>query len=52
MRIEPWGGGLSGRRIEASSRELNDGGHLFVGQVKPLHDFADRGSCFQIVKHN
>jgi hypothetical protein len=52
MSIKPWGGRLSGWRIEASSRELNDGGHLFVGQVKPIHDFADRGSGFQIVKHN
>jgi hypothetical protein len=32
--------------IETSRREFKHGHNLFLRQVKPLHDFIDRGSGF------
>jgi hypothetical protein len=52
MSIDPWGGGLHRRRVKASRRKFDHGNHLLVGQMKPLHNLVDRGSCFQIVKDN
>jgi hypothetical protein len=52
MSIDRWGEGLHRQRVKASRRKFDHGDHLFVGQMKPLHDFVDRGSYFQIVKNN
>src|ERR1035437_4843635 len=52
MSIDCWGGGLRRWHVKASRRKFDHGKHLFVGQMKPLHDLADRGSDFQIVKDN
>jgi hypothetical protein len=52
MSIEHWAGGLESRRVKASRCEFDDGGYLIVGQMKPLHDFVDRGARLQVVKNN
>jgi len=38
-------------RVEASRSELQYGLNLLARNVKPVHDFLDAGSCFQILKH-
>jgi hypothetical protein len=52
MSIDRWGVRLRRWHIKASSRKLDHGNHLFVGQMKPFHDLVDGGSGFQIVKDN
>src|SRR5271157_1212319 len=52
MSIDRWGGGLYLWRVKASRRKFDHGHHLFLGQMKPLHNLVDRGSHFQIVKDN
>jgi hypothetical protein len=52
MSIDPGGGGLDRWRVKASGRKFDHGDHLFVGQMKPIHDLLDRGPRFQIVKDN
>src|ERR1017187_7820329 len=52
MSIGHGDGGLHRKRIKASRRKFNHRNHLFAGQMKPLHDLADRGSHFQIVEDN
>src|ERR1039458_10553086 len=52
MSIGHWGGRLCRKRIKASRRKFNHCNHLFVGQLEPLHDLADRGTHLQNVKDN
>jgi hypothetical protein len=52
MSIGHLGGLLHSWRVKASRRKFDHGNHLFMGQMKPFHDLADRGSYLQIVKNN
>jgi hypothetical protein len=53
MSIGPVGWLLQARgRVKAPRRELDRRYHLFMRQMKPLHNLVDRGSHFQIVKNN
>jgi hypothetical protein len=41
MNIDGGGGVLRRWRIQAASSKFNHGDHLFVGQMKPIHDLVD-----------
>jgi hypothetical protein len=40
------------RRVKAPSREFDHRDNLFMGQMEPINNFADRGPYFQIVEDN
>src|ERR1019366_722629 len=52
MSIGHLGGRREGRRVQASRREFDHRHNLLMRQMEPLHNLADRGSHFQIVKDN
>jgi hypothetical protein len=39
-------------RVKATGRKLDHRYNLFMRQMEPVHDFADRGPDLQIVKDN
>src|ERR1700733_5251308 len=39
------------RRVKAPRRKFKHDLYLFAGYVKPVHNFLDRGSRFQDLKH-
>jgi hypothetical protein len=38
--------------VEASRSKFDHGDYLFMRQMEPVHDLANRGSYFEIVKHD
>jgi len=47
------GGGLNRRgRVKTPSSEFEYRYHLFPRDMKPVHNFVDGGSRFQILKHS
>jgi uncharacterized OsmC-like protein len=43
---------VTAEKGKASRREFDDGHHLFLRQMEPVHNLADRRVNFQIVEHN
>jgi hypothetical protein len=52
MNIDGFGWWLHRRHIKASRREFDDGRRLFLRQMEPVHNLADRRANSQIVEHN